>query len=251
MTPVCRLCKGTGLVESEDENGEYVTRQCLCKTQRLHTLRTERWRKKLGVWPLERQFGFAKYQGERSKPCVELLENYVNNFNEYKTCSIYVYGPTGTQKTTVLQWVAFQLVEKGIHAKWASMPTLLQKLTTQSSFHSDAERVKLEKEIAEYMDPDVLILDESFDKSKGVVWGSGTQVALIDSFLRTRLQEKGKPCIFISNVAPDSIETGFDSQYLGALVRRNLSATLEFVDPVDTNLFAGKPDLWKFQRPNL
>jgi len=248
MTPVCRECRGTGLLTKTDEFGEEYVTPCQCKAQALHKARVTRWREKLGVWPRERQYTFNQYGGERSRNCVALLENYVNNFEQFRSHSIYVYGPPGTQKTTVLQWVAYQLIEKGIRARWSSMPQLLSKLTSSSSFHSDAVKAALDAEIKDLQTVDLLILDESFDKSKSVIWGAGTQISLVDTFLRARLQDHGKPCIFISNVAPERIAAELGSIYLESLVQRNLSARLEFLDPAPVNEHAGKASLWDFQK---
>lgn len=249
MTPPCRLCKGTGIVLRNSPDGEEEAVMCKCRQQILQKHQLSHQLERYDIWPIEKQFGFSRYSGDRSRKCVDLLENYVNNFDKYKDCSIYAYGPPSTQKTTVLQWVGYRLNEQGIRAKWVHMPDFIARLAHAASmFLSVQEKEKEDALNEEFFEADVLIFDNAFDREKNIIWRNGLQSRLLDSFLRTRFTSHPCACIFISSHPPSEIAEQFNHKSLGEVVNRNLSATLEFLDPAPYNCLAGKPDLWKFEK---
>jgi len=205
------------------------------------------------VWRLERELerkalnrGFSKdaieytletdYVGTKSKAEIERLLTYDDCFigpNKEKVMSsfIYVYGDNGTQKTSFVQAIGVDLLRKGIDCRYVLMKTLVDILW-------NSQRDEEAKEKAEdYLNCDVLILDEAFSKDKIHVWASGNQLGYIDEFLRERINS-GKGCIFISNKLPEDIESQGFSHSLQDLVQRELKkqdALLTFRDNyVDT-----------------
>ena len=77
------------------------------------------------------------------------------------------------------------------------------------------------KKINDWLNCDVLILDESFSKDKLHLWSSGNQLGYIDEFLRERIT-LGKGCIFISNTHPDDVEKQGFSHSIQDLLSREL-----------------------------
>ena len=78
---------------------------------------------------------------------------------------------------------------------------------------------------------DLLIIDESFDKSKVTLYKSGYQIPFLDSFLRERLEVNNKNTMFISNTYPSQIAGAGYEKSLQDLVERNTKSTfLEFYD---------------------
>lgn len=136
----------------------------------------------------------SQYIGLKSLDLVKKVNKYVDFFEE-KFCNkcLYFYGPSGTQKTTVAQWIAKKIIEKGLKVSYVTMNNLLSVLT-QENFSEESKRI-----IEIYKQSDLLILDRAFDKSQVTVYASGYQLSFLDSFLRERLEVSQKAIILISN----------------------------------------------------
>ena len=81
------------------------------------------------------------------------------------------------------------------------------------------------------LEADLLIVDESFDKSKLTLYKSGYQIPFIDRFIRERFEINKKAIIFISNKEPTQIEEQGFGFSLESLIRRNVrESTLNFFD---------------------
>ena len=230
----CRKCKkkaGSSLPE-----GYYLGDNGLAVECKHHIV----WKK---AAELERKMlkrGFSKdalnwtpesYKGTKSRDDFERLLKYASLFstdkvNDAKKCFIYIYGPNGTQKTSVAQGIGKTINESGVDCRYILMKSLIDNLW--KSQRDD----EIEEEIRELANCDVLILDEAFSKDKIHIWASGNQLGYIDEFLRERINN-GKGCIFISNNLPTEIENQGFSHSLQDLVTREIkkqNALLTFVD---------------------
>lgn len=169
-------------------------------------------------------YDIADYKGNESISNVSRLIKYVHLFddkdakNEVVKSVIYLYGPNGTQKTTLANWIGSELLQRGISCHYALMKKIIDELwESQRKEDSKAYIDKLLK-------CDVLIIDEAFSKDKIHLWQSGNQIGYIDEFLRERLNNR-KGIIFISNNAPNEIESQGFSHSIHDLVNRELLKT--------------------------
>ena len=142
------------------------------------------------------------YVGRKSLADKNRLMNYILQFEEnpeVRKLLVYMYGPNGTQKTSLANFVGKSLILKGFVVRYILMNNLIKDLQDME-FNEDA-KAKIEK----LNEADLLIIDEAMDKSKLTLYKSGYQQSFIDTFVRDRIQAKNKGILFISNVHPDKI----------------------------------------------
>ena len=134
-------------------------------------------------------YDIANYKGNESISNVNRLIKYVHLFDnkdenirrQITKSVIYLYGPNGTQKTTLANWIGSELLQKGVSCCYALMKKIIDELwESQRDEESKAYINKLLK-------CDVLIIDEAFSKDKIHLWQSGNQIGYIDEFLRERV----------------------------------------------------------------
>ena len=171
-------------------------------------------------------YDIANYKGNESISNVNRLIKYVHLFDNKDEnikrqaikSVIYLYGPNGTQKTTLANWIGSELLQKGVSCCYALMKKIIDELW-------ESQR---DEEAKAYIDKllkcDVLIIDEAFSKDKIHLWQSGNQIGYIDEFLREKLNN-GKGIIFISNNSPSEIESQGFSHSIHDLVNRELLKT--------------------------
>lgn len=193
-------------------------------------------------------YSFDNYCGYQSRDSVDCLRKVANNPEKftYKKM-IYMYGPNGTQKTSMAQALGKELIIKGYTVQYTLMQELITNLVTD---FSDSLTTKEKKEyfINKCMDCDFLIIDEAFDLSKVLIYSSGYQIPYLDTFIRNRFDINKKSIIFISNKKPCDIakvpparpneiqKEGFGIS-LQSLVERNTKQSfLEFYDSWNDNV---------------
>lgn len=170
-----------------------------------------------GIWVEALRYDPEKdYVGIKSKINVERVMKYVMGFEKYSSELLYFWGPNGTQKTTLAQWVGASLLFKGYTVKYLLMQNLLSLLT--SKFDSDDDKIKA---IDKLYTADLLIIDESFSKDKVTLYESGYQLPFLDRFIRERAEIRRKGIIFISNKGPTTIESQKFSKSIQDFVERN------------------------------
>lgn len=221
----CRKCKKTDKnpegFYTKTINGQLILVECP------HHIK---WRKEKDLKMKYIKNGFSEenfdyklssYLGSKSVKNIDRLRQYIKCFTNDKTKQqakrsiIYLYGPNGTQKTTVASSVGRLLLKNEIHTKYVLMKTLVD-LLWDSQRDEDAKA-----KIDDYLKCDVLVIDESFSKDKIHMWQSGAQVGYVDEFLRERIN-LGNGIIFISNTKPGDIETQGFSHSIQDLVCREL-----------------------------
>lgn len=183
-------------------------------------------------------YDIADYKGNESISNVSRLIKYVHLFddkdvkNEVVKSVLYLYGPNGTQKTTLGNWIGSELIQRGISCQYALMKKIIDELW--ESQRNEESKVYIDK----LLKCDVLVIDEAFSKDKIHLWQSGNQIGYIDEFLRERLNNR-KGIIFISNNAPDEIESQGFSHSIHDLVNRELLKTdgaMKMVDKYFDNI---------------
>lgn len=223
----CALKEGPqpGFYYVEREGKKYV-KECDCHKSWLESQRIQRKLKDSNIW--DSDYHIDQYVGKRSLDDANSLRKYVDLFDEkFKDKMVYLYGLNSCQKTTLAMWVGKSLIVKGYSVYYTLMESL--SIALLPDFNDESEK---KKEIVESaLSADLLIVDESFDKSKLTLYKSGYQIPFIDRFIRERFEINQKAIIFISNKKPTEInEQGFGVS-LQSLITRNVGeSTLEFYD---------------------
>lgn len=221
----CRKCKKT----ERNPEGFYV-KEVNGQTLLVECPHHIKWRKakdlkikyvKSGFSDENFSYKLSSYAGKKSVSNVDRLKRYIECFRDPKKLPavrrsmIYMYGPNGTQKTTVASSVGRLLLREGFNVKYALMKTLVDLLW--DSQRDDEAKAKIE----DYIKCDVLVIDEAFSKDKIHVWQSGAQIGYVDEFLRERIN-LGNGIIFVSNTKPEDIEKQGFSHSIQDLVLREL-----------------------------
>jgi hypothetical protein len=263
----CRKCSGKGINGKSDgfiyDKSRNVLIECECHIS---------WRNKKNLLSRMEKSGLQfddfslnydiskDYKGTSSLQSVEKVEKYISEFkkgsDKFHHLILYIDGGNGTQKTTIGNFIGREIVSTVkpeykddyidplfYKAYFIQMNDLIKWLQAKDSFNSDEQSI-LTKRIEE---ADVLIIDESFDKSKVTIYKSGYQIPFLDSFLRKWMTDSTKSLIFISNVPPSEIEANGYSHSIQDFVERSVKIyNSEFtfndnyisqVDRIDGGLF--------------
>lgn len=174
-----------------------------------------------GVWTDTEYDPITDYKGDLSREGMLDIAMLRKNWDEIAPHMYYIYGPNGTQKTTLMMWLAQQLILDGKKVIYTLMETLLVSLTPDFADTSGKREAFVEKAL----EADLLIVDESFDRSKVTLYKSGYQLPFLDRFLRQRFDIGRKSTIFISNKPKTTIASEGFGASLESLVCRNTTKT--------------------------
>lgn len=179
------------------------------------------------------------YVGQQSLKEVDRIKTFVSKSLDPNTPKdvlarlessvIYIYGPNGTQKTTMANWVGYEFLRHGKSVRYILMNDLLKLL-------QKAERdEEIQDQLEKLAQVDLLIIDEAFDKGKVTLYKSAYQLPFADSFLRNRIQTNRKGILFVSNVSPYDIENNGFGKSIEDFVVRNIniyktSTDMKFLD---------------------
>lgn len=160
------------------------------------------------------------YKG--SEAIRQKLEKYVTDFEEsYSKVSLYFWSKQNcTQKSTMAQVIAKELLLKKYSCYFISMFDLLHHLV----------KISWDKGENPYNKYKFLIIDDSFDPRKNLIYKSQYQIPFLDSFLRDRIEAKELPVCFTSNFSPGTIPEIY-TQSLKSLIVRSVPGVIEFNDP--------------------
>jgi DNA replication protein DnaC len=92
---------------------------------------------------------------------------------------------------------------------------------------------KKNDKIDEYLNCELLVIDDAFDKAKVTLFKSGYQLPYLDRFIRKRLETYKLNTIFTSNVKIEEIQDNGFSYDIQNLIERNIKLRggyLEFND---------------------
>lgn len=226
----CRLCATkegpTAGYYYVKVNGAQYVKECDCHKKWMSKEALLRKLRNANVWASE--YSPADYVGERSRENMDLLQQYIDRFaDKFKDKTVYFYGGNGTQKTTVAMWVAQSLIKKDFEVYYTLMETLTTALLPDFSNQNPLRDEVIKKATF----ADLLVIDESFDKSKQTLYKSGYHIPFIDRFIRERIDVYKRATIFVSNVAPDAIAAQGFGDSLQSLISRNVrQSTLSFHD---------------------
>lgn len=229
----CGKCND-GYIHIITENGPAVI-ECDCHKKFIENNRIETTYKHNGFDMRHFNYSPRQYAGTKSVADKDRLINYVEQFDKNPTVRsliVYLYGPNGTQKTTIASWIGKELIKKNYSVRYYLMNDLIRLLMDAESFNEDvAEKAKAKVEKLE--ETDLIIVDEAFDKEKMKLWKSGYQLSYIDSWIRKRVGSLNKGIFFISNVKIEDIESQGLSHSIQDFVEREVklhNCYLQFLD---------------------
>lgn len=240
----CRKCFGKAFKEG------YITKKMMINGKE-ETLLEEceclkKWREensldikleKAGIPKSIKDYSFDKYVGNKSLDNVNRLKKFLFRFcndleledvkKQLQEVSLWIYGPNGTQKTTLAQYLGYSFLVNKKTVKYILMNDLI-KLLQKSERDED-----LQIEVEKLINTDILIIDEAFMKERVLIYKSQYQLSFLDSFLRNRLQSKKKGIVWISNIQLQSIDESIFGIGIKDLVNRTIilsKGELEFKD---------------------
>ena len=178
---------------------------------------------KSNLWTSDFAFQYTEknYVGEKSFLNVLKLKKYIEGFEKkdpkFLNTVLYLYGPHGTQKTTLAQWVGLSLLKRGYKVYYTLMQSLI--LLLSPDFNDKENEKKKYREML--LQTDCLIIDEAFQKEKITLYKSGYQLPILESFLRERIDIQRKSTLFVSNVSPEEINNNHFGISIQDFIERN------------------------------
>lgn len=236
----CDECKETGgFLFGRDDHGEPYTKKCSCLISYQIRQKVRHGLYKANL-PIDKVMGYdiSSYKGKDSALNIPKIKKFVYEFNnKYSSISLYLYGPNGTQKTTVSWWMGREIISsQGRDVYYILMDELIKSLTKED-FDPSVKDVILQCERK-----DLLIIDESFDTNKVNLYKSGYQISFLDRFLRKRMEQDQKSIVFISNNPVSSIRTSFGDSIYHMVNRNTIKGQFHFQDVYDD---FDTEDIWK------
>lgn len=229
----CKKCNN-GYIYTKKDSFESVI-ECECHKKWLKENQLEKQYKHNGFDMRHFTYSPRQYVGSKSIEDKDRLINYVRQFelnHEVRKLLVYMYGPNGTQKSTLASWVGKSLLAKMFSVRYVLMNDLIKLLMDAEDFNEErkeAAQAKVEK----LENTDLIIVDESFDKEKVKLYRSKFQISFLDSWVRKRIGSLNKGIIFISNVPLNKIEENGFSHSIQDFVEREVKLKkcyLQFFD---------------------
>lgn len=188
---------------------------------------------------------FDNYVGFKSLKDLECLRKVATHPEFFKDKKmIYIWGPNGCQKTSMVQALGKELILKGYTVQYTLMASLITGLVSDFS-EDDKAKEKKEFFIKRCTDCDFLIVDEAFDYTKNTIYTSGYQIPYLDTFLRNRFEINGKSIIFVSNVRPKNIADPPPSKPGESINRQGFGISLQnFVERNTKQSLLEFKDVW-------
>lgn len=234
FTP-CGNCKDGYLYLHAMQGAGPSVKECECHKKWVHDNTVEQTYRHNGFDPRHFDYSPRSYAGTKSVADKDRIINYVEQFDKnpaVRSLVCYLYGPNGTQKSTMMSWVGKRLLDKGYSVRYYLMNDLVKLLMDAEDFDKEkAEKARMMVEKLE--ETDLIIIDESFDKEKMKLWKSGYQLSYIDSWIRKRVGALNKGIFFVSNVKIEDIESNGLSHSIQDFVEREVklhNCYLQFLD---------------------
>jgi hypothetical protein len=194
---------------------------------------------KNNIWTTEKARSYDLFNNHIG----EKISNYVKYFidsEDFREASLYLYGTSRTQKTTIAQWVGLSMALKGYSVYYISMHNFITKLVPSEFKDIDKFKVFHDKMIG----MDFLIIDDAFNDKQANI--QPFQLPYIESFFRERMEISKKGIIFVSSVHPSKIKDTKFSSSLQDFIEKTLTkfdslfTMTDAVDMVDTkSIFGG------------
>lgn len=201
--------------------------ECLTKYRKEQKLKIRLRKANLPIGVLD--LTFSDYKGESSKENLNILQNYIDLFGtDSNNPYIYIWGPPGTQKTTLASIVGKELLlkfRKDFEVFYLEDMDILVR--NFGSFEVTEEVQAFRDKV---LNSDVLILDEAFYK-KYSTSVSDHQIKNIRLVLKHRIEVANKATIFVSNISPIDIKkNGYPEAIQDLVIRNCRNNILKFQD---------------------
>ena len=190
----------------------------------------------------KKDYTFANYAGTSSITSVKKMMDIAYNPDEYLGTNFYIFGPNGTQKTTMVKAMCRRIAEVYCPVKksviFTSMSILANALNDEREQYFRDDLNEFSESIYQlnrYRNADILVLDESFDMEKMKAYKSKWNLDLLDSFIRTRMDDGDKSTFYISNVNPEMIDVELFGPSIRDLIDRD-TEKLMFLDRYDSTI---------------
>lgn len=175
-------------------------------------------------WNIE----WKDYKGDLSKDNLEKCIKYANEFYTSKFNHVHLYlwsEMNGSQKTACACNIGKDAIRQGYKVKFVLAGTLIDMLMKNNGFNFNEETYK---QLQEFKEQDILIIDDAFSPDKSLIWKSSTNNNIIisewDRFLRELVSSNVK-IIVTSNMTIDRIKELY-SESLFELIDRNFVVML-------------------------
>jgi len=232
-----------GYYDIYNSSGQRLLVECECHKKFMKDVRNFDVYEKANIPFTFKNFNIDKeYKGKDVNNNIKKLKTYIDKFesSEFSSAILYFYGRSGTQKTFTAKWLGAQIINKSKKVAYITMLDLISLLLKP---FDDVNVKKPEDTYSGFLDKaDLVIIDDSFDKSRVSVWKSGYQLQFLDSFLRKRLGNK-KGLVIISEYCITDISSQGFSPSIQDLISRevNLKKTaFEFTDNYEVNILDPK-----------
>lgn len=231
----CGKCKD-GYIYKSDPTGFFQTAiECECHKKWIAENQLEKKYKHNGFDMRHYNYSPRSYAGTKSVKDKDRLINYVQQFDlnpEVRKLIVYMYGPNGTQKSTLASWVGKSLLSKGYSVRYFLMNDLIKLLMDAEDFNEE-RKIKAQSIIEKLENTDLIIIDEAFDKDKVKLYKSGFMNSFVDSWIRKRVGQLNKGILFVSNAKVEDIEDNGFSHSIKDFVEREVKLKdcyLQFLD---------------------
>jgi len=187
----CIRCGGTGLAKIPDDNyiDGFRYEKCGCKY-------------KYEAMNIPRIFLDATFSIVEEKKLVKFAEEYINNFELYKSKGIFFYGTSGTGKTCLSCCIMKELSRrKGIRCFYISALDLIERFNN-INLYNDEDKEFTNRLIKKIRKVEFLVLDE-INSEKSSEFSSFFHI-LVDYRYRCNL-----PSIYISNLSLENFRESF------------------------------------------
>lgn len=141
--------------------------------------------------------GLTPYLGKASVEDAKAFFRISENPEFYKDKLIYLHGPHGSQKTTMVVTTGRQLIRKGYAVRYVLFNDLLRAMTAFDPSDSDSELVECTRSC------DFLIIDEFGDESSCNIYRNSMPV--LSTFFKERYEVGRKGIILISVNSPSNM----------------------------------------------
>lgn len=231
----CGKCKD-GYIYKTDASGFFQNAiECECHKKWIAENQLEKQYKHNGFDMRHFTYTPRSYAGTKSVADKDRLINYTNQFElnpEVRKLIVYMYGPNGTQKSTLASWVGKTLLSKGFSVRYVLMNDLIKLLMDAEDFNEE-RKIKAQARVEKLENTDLIIIDEAFDKDKVKLFRSGYQMSFLDSWIRKRIGQLNKGILFVSNAKIEDIEANGFTHSIKDFVEREVklhNCLLQFMD---------------------
>lgn len=171
------------------------------------------------------KYSFNTFKGDQQ--IIKDIKKYVNNFNKNKFAgkSLYFYGKSFTQKSTLACSLAKELHNRNFSVYYVLFEQLLMYFKNKSLYDKNPEPILITKSKT----VDFLIIDNCFNRLLLKDRNSFTETAksALDFLLRERMEMAKKPTCLISQIPILEIEKAGYNRLIQNMLRR-LAYQIEF-----------------------